>query len=127
MVRQAEAHEYQNRLRNLLRRLDRERTDLKDDALRPAGGEASGGLSNVPLHPADLGSHDSEEQVALGLLEQKEAIIAEINAALDRLEHGTFGRCESCQKPIPPERLEAVPYARYCVDCARRIENKPAP
>ena len=42
--------------------------------------------------------------------------------ALLRIEQGIFGRCEECGEEIPEARLEAVPYARHCIDCARKIE-----
>jgi len=46
-------------------------------------------------------------------------------AALERITHGTFGRCEECQESIPQTRLQAVPYACYCVDCAQKLEQNP--
>ena len=52
------------------------------------------------------------------LLENEEQILEEIASALERIEQGNFGRCEECQREIPKARLEAIPYARYCVDCA---------
>jgi RNA polymerase-binding transcription factor DksA len=45
--------------------------------------------------------------------------ITDIENALGRLDDGTYGTCETCQRPIPFERLEAIPQARYCVACAR--------
>jgi RNA polymerase-binding transcription factor DksA len=113
MISEAEARAYRNRLLDLMRRLDRDRSQLKEEALRPTGGEASGGLSDVPLHLADLGSHSFEEEVTLGLLENEEQLIEEINAALDRLDQGTFGRCAACQKRFPrsacrPYRMRAT-------------------
>lgn len=116
---------YRQRLLGLMSRLEQARDVLKDDALRPEGGETSGGLSNVPLHPADLGSHVAEEAVALGLVENKQQMIAEINDALKRLDQGVFGCCEACRQPIASDRLQALPYARYCVACARKFEGRP--
>ncbi len=127
MISEAETRVYRERLLALMSRLDQHRSQLKDEAFRPAGGEASGGLSNVPLHPADLGSHNSEEDLALGLLRNEEQLIAEINAALERLDQGLYGRCATCGREIPKERLEVLPYARHCVACARRLEQEGAP
>jgi RNA polymerase-binding protein DksA len=104
----------------LLKRLDQERKDLKDEALQGTGGEASGSFSDVPTHPADLGTHYFEEEMTLNLLENEEKLIEEVNAALERIEQGNFGQCEECQQAIAPERLDAVPYARYCVVCAEK-------
>jgi RNA polymerase-binding transcription factor DksA len=114
---------YRRRLIRLLRRIDEERSQLKGEALQRSGGEASGGLSDVPLHLGDLGSHDFEMEVALTLLENEEQLIEEINLALARIDAGTFGRCEGCQQAIPRERLDAVPYARYCASCGQRLQR----
>jgi RNA polymerase-binding protein DksA len=120
MLTENEIRLFRQRLLALGSRVSRQREQLKDEALRPVGGEASGSFSDVPTHPADLGTHYFEEEVALGLVENEEQIIAEINAALERIEQGSFGRCEKCGREIAGQRLQAVPYARHCIDCARR-------
>lgn len=123
----AETETFRQRLLALLRRLDRDRAQLKDEALRATGGEANGSLSDVPLHLADLGTHGFEEEVTLSLLKNEEQLIEEINAALARLEQGTFGTCESCRQPIARERLQTLPYARSCARCAQQREKRTAP
>jgi RNA polymerase-binding transcription factor DksA len=104
-------------------RLTGDVTHLTREALREAGGEASGSLSNTPLHMADLGSDNFEQEFTFSLLENQEQTIEEIDAALERLRQGAFGRCEECQKEIPRARLQALPYARCCVACARKLEQ----
>jgi len=111
---------YRRRLAALADRLSRDVSHLEEEALVPTGGEASGGLSDVPLHLGDLGSHQFEEEVTLDLVGKEEHILAEVNAALERIGAGTFGRCEHCRRPISRERLAAVPYARACVACAEK-------
>jgi RNA polymerase-binding transcription factor DksA len=127
MISEADARAYRHRLLALMSRLGRDRAQLKDEALRPAGGEASGSLSDVPLHLADLGSHSFDEELTLGLLENEEQLIEEINAALERLDQGVYGRCAACQQEIPRDRLQALPYARYCVACTRTRQRKTPP
>jgi RNA polymerase-binding protein DksA len=127
MMSDAEAGASRNRLLALLTRLDRDRSALKDEALQAAGGEASGGLSDVPLHLADLGSHSFEEELTLSLVENEERLIEEINAALERIDQGVYGCCEACRQDIAKARLRAVPYARHCVRCARVAQGKAAP
>ena len=51
------------------------------------------------------------------MLEQQQGVYAEVLAALERLDDGTFGKCESCGQQIPIERLEALPAARLCLSC----------
>jgi RNA polymerase-binding transcription factor DksA len=97
-------------------------SDLKDEALRGLGGEASGNLSNLPMHLADLGSEVYQEDLALSLLEQTDQRLEQIETALACIDNGTYGTCETCRREIPRERLEAVPYARLCIDGARRAK-----
>jgi DnaK suppressor protein len=118
----AEINSYRRRLLALKKRLGVDLSELEEEALQPVGGETSGGLSDVPVHPADLGTDNYEEEVALTMLENEAQLLVEINDALARIEHGTFGRCENCGQEISRERLEALPYARYCTRCARKFE-----
>lgn len=118
-----ELNSYRGRLLSLGARLCRDRELLKDEGLRPAGGEASGSFSDVPTHPGDLGTHYFEEELTLGLLHNEEQLIEEINAALERIERGTFGRCEACGREIPRRRLDVLPHARHCVPCARKHQK----
>jgi RNA polymerase-binding transcription factor DksA len=118
---------YRERLSALLGRIGQDRSQLVDEALQGVGGEASGGLSNVPLHAADLGSHESEEDVTFGLLKNEEQLLGEIQDALARLDQGIFGVCENCHRPIATERLHTVPYARRCTACERKTEARPVP
>jgi RNA polymerase-binding transcription factor DksA len=116
----AEIQDYRQRLLALKDRLDGDVSGLEEEARRPIGGEASGGLSDVPLHLADLGTDNYEEEVTLALLENQEQILAEIDEALARIAQGEFGRCQECGQEISRERLEAVPYTRYCRQHARQ-------
>ena len=127
MLTQAELKAFHQRLLALMSRLDHDRSQLKGEALQGAGGEASGNLSNVPLHMADLGSHGFEEDLTLNLLENEEQLIEEVNGALARITQGTYGQCEACRQEIAKERLQAVPYTRYCVKCARRLQEGGGP
>ena len=120
----ADLDSYRDLLVSLRSRLNGDVTHLSDEALRSTGGEASGSLSNAPLHMADLGTDNFEQEFTLNLLQNEEQLLEEIAAALDRINQGKFGLCEECQTGIPKARLQAVPYARYCVDCARKLEKQ---
>ncbi len=124
-MNQAESEFYRRRLLALKKRLGSELTELEQEALRPIGGEAAGSLSDVPIHPADLGNENYEEEVTVGLLENEVQILQEVNAALLRIEQGTFGRCENCGQEISSKRLKVLPYARYCLRCARSLQGQP--
>jgi len=127
MIKKPEINVYRERLLAMLRRLGRDEAQLRDEALQAMGGEASGSLSDVPLHLADLGSHAFEQELTLDLLENEEQLVVEINTALERINQGVFGRCEACRQEIPRGRLQTLPYARYCIACARKLQEKTAP
>jgi RNA polymerase-binding transcription factor DksA len=114
---------YRQRLLALKKRLGGDLKELEEEALRPAGGEAAGGLSDVPIHPADVSAENYEEEVTVGLLENEDLLLTEVNDALNRIDRGTYGRCENCGQPIAKERLDALPYARYCLRCARLLQG----
>jgi DnaK suppressor protein len=125
MLTKAETDACRRHLLSLKSRLKGDLSQLEDEVLRQTGGEASGGLSNVPLHLADLGSDTFEEELALNLLSNQEQMLNEVNDALTRIEQGEFGRCEECQKDISKGRMSALPYTRHCVECARKLQKKP--
>src|SRR6266481_1269105 len=114
---------FRQSLLNLRARLSGNLSHLAEEALRSTGGESSGGLSNTPIHMADLGTDNFEQEFTLSLIENEEDRLKEINSALDRIDQGNFGKCEECQKPIPKARLQAVPYTRHCVECARKLQQ----
>jgi hypothetical protein len=70
-----------------------------------------------------MGSDTFEQDFTLGLMSSERKIVAEILAALKRIQDGTYGICEGTGRPIPKARLEASPWARYCVEYATRLEK----
>ena len=70
---------------------------------------------------AAAATHVFEQQRDLALRDRAIAQLALVEAALARIEAGTFGTCTRCGKPIAAERLEALPWAEHCIDCARLI------
>jgi RNA polymerase-binding transcription factor DksA len=119
----ADLDSYRELLVSLRSRLNGDVTHLADEALRATGGEASGSLSNAPLHMADLGTDNFEQEFTLSLLQNQEQALDEIREALHRIERGNFGECEECHQPIPKARLQALPYTRHCVACARKLQQ----
>jgi len=109
---------YRGQLTDLAQRLQVTSQSLERASCSPTGGEAAGGLSNAPLHLGDMGSEVYTQELNSTLLENEEFIRQEVLTALDRIELGRFGLCESCGVTLPEGRLNALPYARYCVPCA---------
>ncbi len=74
-------------------------------------------------HMADHGSDTFFHDFNLGLIENVGRTLVEIDRALARLDHGTYGKCLLCKEPIPKARLEYLPWARFCVPCQTKIEK----
>ncbi len=97
--------------------------EIEDEALKKSRTDAAGDLSSMPIHMADIGTDNYEQEFALGLMDSEMKLLREIDAAIGRLEKHTYGICEGTAKPIPKARLEAQPWARYCIEYARMIEQ----
>jgi RNA polymerase-binding protein DksA len=123
-MNKAEMAGYRKQLQALQSRLNGDVSHLTDEALRKNQQDSSGNLSSMPIHMADIGTDNFEQEFTLSLLQNEENVLKEIADALDRLDRGTFGLCEECSSPIPKPRLSALPYARNCVDCARKLEQQ---
>lgn len=80
-------------------------------------------LSTFDQHPADSGSELYEMESALGMTSNLEATLREIDDSLERVDQGDYGVCVNCHQPIGLARLQALPYANLCIDCARHLEN----
>jgi DnaK suppressor protein len=80
-------------------------------------------LSNLPTHMADFGTNNYEIDNIIGIMDSERKILLEIDLALSRIDNNTYGICENNGEPIPKARLEAIPWARYCVACASLAEK----
>src|SRR5437016_2322113 len=87
---------------------------------RAEGSEASA----FGMHQADAGSDAYDRDFALSLLSQEQDALYEIDQALKRIDVGTYGICEMSGKPIPHARLEAIPFARFTVECQSQLEKQ---
>lgn len=83
----------------------------------------TGNLSSMPTHMADVGTDNFEHEFTLGLLESEQALLREINEALQRIDDRSYGICLGTSQPIPKTRLKAKPWAKYTVEYARMLEK----
>jgi len=103
--------------------------ELKDTLLDAMRGVARDNLhsgsdtSAFGMHQADAGSDAYDRDFALSMLSKEQGSLYEIDEALKRIEDGSYGVCDLCQKPIKHERLEALPFTRYTVDCQAGLEK----
>jgi RNA polymerase-binding protein DksA len=119
----ADAKHFKELLLEKRREILRNVTEFEDEALKKSRLDATGDLSSMPIHMADLGTDNYEQEFALGLMDSERKLLREIDNALGRLEKKTYGICEGTGKPISKARLEAQPWARYCVEHARMLEQ----
>ena len=112
--------------------LQRLRAQIRGDVEQITHGALDGGHdSKSPTHMAELGTETFEQDFSLGVMERDQYQLDEIEGALKRIEEGTYGMCQGClasgkspaKAMIPKLRLKAVPFARECVECARRRER----
>lgn len=77
-----------------------------------------------PLLATEAVLDSGTQEVETGLIANEANLLREVNAALGRIDAGSFGRCETCSKVIAKTRLEAIPYARQCIRCAKLAEDR---
>ncbi len=119
----ADTEHFKQMLLEKRREILRNVNEFEDEALKKSRLDAAGDLSSMPIHMADIGTDNYEQEFALGLMDSERKLLKEIDEALERIEQQTYGICEGTGKPIPKVRLEAQPWARYCVEYARKLEQ----
>src|SRR3954467_4608885 len=119
-----ESKVYKDTLLALRARLRGDFTGLADAALRKTRSEASGDLSSMPIHMADVGTDAFEQEFTLSLMEHDGDALEQIEGALVRIEDGLYGVCVECEGKIPKARLEVLPHTPYCVKCAEKLVTR---
>ena len=80
-------------------------------------------VGNSDNHLGDTATATLDREIDYSLEENSEQVLRSIDTALQRIDEGTYGICETCGQPISEERLEAIPYATQCIDCRRKGER----
>jgi DnaK suppressor protein len=111
------------RLLVLLARLQGDVTQMADNALN----KDHSNITSVPTDMAELGSGNSDQELTLSLLGSEEDVLDQIEMAIGRIGDGSYGLCGECGRAIPKARLEAIPYAAQCVQCASQGEEGQGP
>jgi RNA polymerase-binding protein DksA len=96
--------------------------DLTTEMDQEHGRNAQAEQSAAPSHPADRSSDTHDRDISLAHTQRERDLLFEVDEALKRIENGTYGRCLEGEKVIPKPRLEAKPWARFCLEHAREHE-----
>lgn len=123
-MKKAELKVFKDLLLGIRNRLRGDVSHMADAALGNTRVEQSGDLSSMPIHMADLGTDNFEQEFTLSLMEHDEDMLIKVEAALERIEEGVYGSCVECDTKIPKTRLNVIPYTPHCVKCAGRIEAR---
>ena len=97
--------------------------DVKEQQVAEDGDDLVPERGGIGNHMADDANETAEQETQLTLLGNTQRELELVNAALGRIENGTFGTCANCGRPIAPARLEARPTSQYCIDCQQLAEQ----
>ena len=118
-----EVDHYKQLLLDKMREIVGDVNSIEDEALKKSRRDASGDLSSMPIHMADIGTDNYEQEFSLNLLDGERKMLRDIIEALQKIDEGVYGICEVTGRGIPKDRLEARPWARYCIEYAKLIEK----
>ena len=119
-----ELNEYKEKLFNLKDDVLNQIRDISKDTLMKTQKDISGDISGYSLHMADVATDNYERDFNIGIVSNEKKMVVEIEEALKRIEDKTYGICEECDKPILKDRLEAIPYAKFCKKCKENLEKE---
>ena len=115
MISAKKLEEFKGKLEGRIAEVDRSLASTERDARA---------LANKPADPLDQAALEYEKQAVLHKASTDRQLRQSLVQALKLIHHGTFGECDSCRGEIEPKRLEALPFARYCIRCQEEMERK---
>lgn len=121
-MKKTETAAFKEKLHIIRARLRGDVTAMAEIALRKSGIEGSDSNA-MPIHMAELGSDNFEQEFTLGLMEAEGGTLEQIDSALGRINDGSYGTCVDCEGVISKARLNAIPYTPVCIKCAELQEN----
>lgn len=114
-----EAKKYEKLLEAERNRLSHGLRKLEEETLYDSTPEHTGDLTSY----AEVGTDNFERETALNIASNESYRLREVDEAMARVQNGSYGICEGCEKEIPRKRLEVYPAARYCVECQSKLER----
>jgi len=122
MAQELDLHRYREMLEKEQQRMLRQIRTI-DSGQDQELSESLSEISDYDDHPADIATETFEREKDRALRENARETIERVEAALQKMENGTYGLCDICGQPIPAGRLDAVPYATLCVKCQADVEG----
>lgn len=113
------------RIEKLKQLLLRKREEIVGDVLHIRASSQEIGQDGIQ-DMADEASNLYNQEILMSLNESQRRTLREVDEALDRIEEGTYGICDSCGNPVSSKRLQIKPFAKYCVECQNLIEKQEA-
>jgi YteA family regulatory protein len=98
-------------------------TRLEETGIDSTMSDSVSELSVYDNHPADIGDELFERSKDTALIDNAQVILEKIETALEKIDNGSYGYCDKCGKPIPLERLDAIPWVAQCVTCQKNTET----
>ena len=118
-----EVAHYKNILLEKMHELMGDVSSIEGEALKKSRLDAAGDLSSMPIHMADVGTDNYEQEFSLNLVDSERKVLRKITDALQRIDDETYGICEVTGRGISKPRLEARPWARYCMAYAKLVDK----
>lgn len=122
-MRKRDLERFARRLDEEQERLRQQRAELEESARRTIR-DSSGDLSAYAFHMADLGTDAMEREQNLMLAAAISRTLDDIEEALRKIRAGEYGICETCGEAINSKRLDALPYARFCLGCQEELDRR---
>lgn len=118
---------FKKKLEEIREQIAGDLSHIEGDALNRSQRDSTGDLSGYSFHMADMATDNFDREFNLELASKEQKGLNLVDHALRKIKEGTYGVCENCDKPIPVKRLQAVPYAPYCIKCQEEEEKRKRP
>ncbi len=126
-MRTRELQKFEKKLLQRRQEVMREMGLLRESVAGATTKEATGDHSSHSFHMADQGTDHQEREQTFMFASKSKRCLYHIDEALRRIKDKTYGKCLTCGKPISMERLNALPHARFCIDCKEKEEQSGGP
>ena len=120
-----DAQKWKKALNEERSKLTEQLRNVEQGLLKKSQRDSTGDLSGYSFHMADVGTDNFDRDVSLAHASTDQRIVYEVDEALKRIDEGTYGICQACNRQIKKDRLKAVPYARLCIQCKSKEESQP--